>query len=121
LRLDLASYRELQAFALFASDLDEHSRHQLERGERMVEILKQPPYSPVPVEKQVISIFAGTKGYLDDIPVAAIGKFEQELGLFIDTKHASILDTIRTSKKIDDSTEEELRNALEDFKKQFSA
>jgi len=121
LRLDLASYRELQAFAQFASDLDEHSRHQLERGERMVEILKQPPYSPIPVEKQVIAIFAGTKGYLDDIPVSAVGKFEQELSLFIDAKHADILDAIRSSKKIDDSTEEALRHAIEDFKKQFSA
>ncbi len=121
LRLDLASYRELQAFAQFASDLDEYSRHQLERGERMIEILKQPPYSPVPVEKQVVSIFAGTKGYLDDIPVASVGKFEHDLGLYIETKHENILDSIRTSKKIDESTEAELREAIDEFKKQFAA
>jgi len=121
LRLDLASYRELQAFAQFASDLDEHSRHQLERGERMVEILKQPPYAPVPVEKQVIAVFAGTKGFLDDIPVASIGKFERELSSFIDSKYASILDSIRDSKKIESATEDQLRKAIEDFKTQFSA
>ena len=121
LRLDLASYRELQAFAQFASDLDEHSRHQLERGERMVEILKQPPYSPVPVEKQVVSIFAGTKGYLDDVPVASVGKFEKELMLFMDAKYSNILDSIRTNKKIDDTTEAELRDAIDEFKKQFAA
>ena len=121
LRLDLASYRELQAFAQFASDLDEHSRHQLERGERMVEILKQPPYAPVPVEKQVISIFAGAKGYLDDIEVSSVGKFERELGLFIDSKYSNILDSIRDSKKIDDETEALLRKAIEDFKSQFLA
>jgi F-type H+-transporting ATPase subunit alpha len=83
--------------------------------------MKQPQYSPLTNAEIVCVIFAGTKGYLDDIPVAAIGRFEQELSLFIDTKYAGILDAIRTSKKIDDSTEEELRNALEDFKKQFSA
>jgi len=79
LRLDLAQYRELQAFAQFASDLDELSRKQLERGQRMVEILKQPPYSPLPVEKQVVIIYAGAKGYLDDIAVGSVVKFEAEL------------------------------------------
>lgn len=79
LRLDLAQYRELQAFAQFASDLDESSRRQLERGQRMVEILKQPPYSPLAVENQVVLIFAGAKGYLDDISVSIINKFESEL------------------------------------------
>ncbi len=121
LRLDLASYRELQAFAQFASDLDEHSRHQLERGERMVEILKQPPYSPIPVEKQVVIIYAGTKGYLDDIPVSAVTKFEAELYPFIEAKYSNILDSIKESKKLDNDTEEELKKALEDFKSQFVA
>ena len=83
LRLDLAQYRELQAFAQFASDLDESSRKQLERGQRMVEVLKQPPYSPLAVEKQVVIIFAGTKGYLDDIPTVAVTKFEAELYPYI--------------------------------------
>ncbi len=120
LRLDLASYRELQAFAQFASDLDEHSRHQLERGARMTELLKQPPYSPIPVEKQVIIIYAGTKGYLDDIPVSEIGRFEQEFYTFIDAKYSNILESIRETKNLDSDTEEELKKAIEDFKSQFA-
>ena len=90
LRLDLAQYRELQAFAQFASDLDESSRKQLERGQRMVEVLKQPPYSPLAVEKQVVIIFAGTKGYLDDIPTVAVTKFEAELYPYIEAKYPEI-------------------------------
>ena len=84
LRLDLAQYRELQAFAQFASDLDEASRKQLERGQRMVEVLKQPPYSPLAVENQIVLIFAGTKGYLDDVPVDKIGEFESGLYPFME-------------------------------------
>ncbi|EPA2463631.1 F0F1 ATP synthase subunit alpha, partial [Campylobacter jejuni] len=87
LRLDLAQYRELQAFAQFASDLDEASRKQLERGQRMVELLKQPPYSPLSVEKQVVLIFAGTKGFLDDIAVSRIEEFEDGIYPFIEAKH----------------------------------
>ncbi len=121
LRLDLASYRELQAFAQFASDLDEHSRHQLERGQRMVEILKQPPYAPIPVENQVVIIYAGTRGYLDDIPASSVTKFEQELYPFMEAKYASILESIRESRKLENDTEEELKKALEDFKSQFVA
>ncbi len=121
LRLDLASYRELQAFAQFASDLDEHSRNQLERGTRMVEVLKQPPYAPVPVEKQVIMIYAGVKGYLDSIPADAVTKFEQEFYPFIEAKYSGILDAIREKKKLDDDTEKDLVNAIEDFKSQFVA
>ena len=121
LRLDLASYRELQAFAQFASDLDEHSRQQLERGQRMVEVLKQPPYSPVPIEKQVAVIYAGAKGYLDSIPASKVTKFEAELLSFMDAKHSKVLDNIRTSQKIDDETEAQLRKAIEDFKESFSA
>ncbi len=120
LRLDLASYRELQAFAQFASDLDEHSRHQLERGARMTELLKQPPYSPIPVEKQTIIIYAGTKGYLDDIPVSEINRFEQEFYTFIDAKYSNILEAIREKKDLDSETEEELKKAIEDFKSQFA-
>jgi len=121
LRLDLASYRELQAFAQFASDLDEHSRHQLERGARMTELLKQPPYSPIPVEKQVVIIYAGTKGFLDDIPVSEITRFEQEFYTFMDAKYANILEKIRETKNLDAETEEELKKAIEDFKSQFAA
>ncbi len=121
LRLDLASYRELQAFAQFASDLDEHSRQQLERGQRMVEVLKQPPYSPVAIEKQVAVIYAGAKGYLDSIPASKVTTFEAELLNFLDTKYSKVLDNIRTSQKIDDETEAQLRKAIEDFKESFNA
>ncbi len=120
LRLDLASFRELQAFAQFASDLDEYSRAQLERGARMVEVLKQPPYSPVPVEKQVVMIFAGNKGYLDNIAVSAVTKFEAELMTYIEAKHSDILDSIRGDKKLTDETETKLIEALDDFSKSFS-
>jgi len=121
LRLDLAQFRELEAFAQFASDLDEASRKQLERGQRMVEILKQPPYSPLPIEKQVVIIYAGANGYLDDIPVNSVVKFEAELYPFIEAKYPEILDGIRAKQKIDDEIENKLKAALEDFKSQFSA
>jgi F-type H+-transporting ATPase subunit alpha len=120
LRLDLAQYRELEAFAQFASDLDEASRKQLERGQRLVEILKQPANQPLPVEKQVVIIYAGTRGYLDDIPVKAIRKFEEELYPFIETKYPQIFENIKTAKKIDEETEELLKKALEEFKAQFN-
>ena len=121
LRLDLASYRELQAFAQFASDLDDNTRAQLERGARMVEVLKQGPYSPIPIEKQVVMIFAGANGFLDDISVSAVNKFEAELMPFMDAKYSNILDAIRNEKKISDETDAELRKALEDFKASFAA
>ena len=120
LRLDLASFRELQAFAQFASDLDEHSRAQLERGQRMVEVLKQPPYQPLSVEKQVVTIFAGTKGFLDDIDASSVTKFEAELYPFMEAKYSSIFDAIRESKKIDSDVEADLKKALEDFKSNFA-
>ncbi len=120
LRLDLAQYRELQAFAQFASDLDDVSKSQLSRGQRMVEVLKQGPYSPVPVEKQVVIIFAGAKGYLDDIEASSVTKFEAELYPFIETKYPEILASIRDKKKIEDDTEEALHSALKDFKISFA-
>jgi len=121
LRLDLAQYRELQAFAQFASDLDESSRKQLERGQRMVEVLKQPPYSPLAVEKQVVIVFAGTKGYLDDIPTIAVTKFEAELYPYIEAKYPEIFEQIRTKKALDKEIEELLHKALKDFKATFAA
>ncbi len=121
LRLDLAQYRELEAFAQFASDLDEASRKQLERGMRMVEILKQPPYSPLPVEKQVVIIYAGANGFLDDIPVSAVGKFEQELYSFIEAKYPQIYELIRERKALDDEIKGLLNKAIEEFKAGFSA
>ncbi len=119
LRLDLAQYRELQAFAQFASDLDETSRNQLERGQRMVEVLKQGPYAPVAIEKQVAIIYAGANGYLDDIPAEDVVKFEAELIPFIEAKHAGLLEAIRTDKKITDETEALLKTVLEEFKATF--
>jgi F-type H+-transporting ATPase subunit alpha len=120
LRLELAQYRELEAFAQFASDLDEASRKQLERGQRLVEILKQPAHQPLPVEKQVVIIYAGTRGYLDDIPVKAVRRFEEELYPFIETKYPQIFEKIRSEKKISEETEELLKKALEEFKAQFN-
>ncbi|EAL0060628.1 F0F1 ATP synthase subunit alpha [Campylobacter lari] len=116
LRLDLAQYRELQAFAQFASDLDEASRKQLERGQRMVEVLKQPPYSPLSPENQVVIIFAGTKGYLDDVAVSKIGEFEAALYPFIEAKYPEIFEQIRTKKALDKDLEEKLAKALSEFK-----
>ncbi|EAI3905962.1 MULTISPECIES: F0F1 ATP synthase subunit alpha [Campylobacter] len=116
LRLDLAQYRELQAFAQFASDLDEASRKQLERGQRMVEVLKQPPYSPLSAENQVVMIYAGTKGYLDDIAVSKIGEFEAALYPFIEAKYPEIFEQIRTKKALDKDLEEKLAKALSEFK-----
>jgi len=120
LRLDLASFRELQAFAQFASDLDEHSRAQLERGQRMVEVLKQPPYQPLAIEKQVVIIFAGAKGFLDDVPAKSVTRFEAELYPFMEAKYANIFDAIRQNKTIDSDTEVNLKNALADFKTSFA-
>ncbi|EKE0913735.1 F0F1 ATP synthase subunit alpha [Campylobacter jejuni] len=116
LRLDLAQYRELQAFAQFASDLDEASRKQLERGQRIVELLKQPPYSPLSVEKQVVLIFAGTKGFLDDIAVSRIKEFEDGIYPFIEAKHPDIFEQIRSKKALDSDLEEKLAKAINEFK-----
>lgn len=121
LRLDLAQYRELQAFSQFASDLDEVSRKQLDRGQRMVEVLKQPPYSPLAIEKQVVLIYAGAKGYLDDIPANKVIDFEADFYPFLEAKFPKILEDIRTKKALDKDTEEELNNALKEFKISFSA
>lgn len=116
LRLDLAQYRELQAFAQFASDLDEASRKQLERGQRMVELLKQPPYSPLGVEKQVVLIFAGTKGYLDDVAVSKIREFEDGIYPFIEAKYPDLFEQIRSKKALDAELEEKLAKAINEFK-----
>jgi F-type H+-transporting ATPase subunit alpha len=121
LRLDLAQYRELQAFAQFASDLDEVSRKQLERGQRMVEVLKQPPYSPLSVEKQALIIFAGNEGYLDALPASAVVKFEADLYPFVEASYPQIFESIRTSSKIDDDTMATMKKALEEFKTTFVA
>ena len=121
LRLDLAQYRELQAFAQFASDLDEASRKQLERGQRMVEVLKQPPYSPLSAEKQATIIFAGNNGFLDDLDASDVVRFEAELYPFIEASYPQIFENISSSKKIDDDTDALLKKALEEFKASFIA
>lgn len=121
LRLDLAQYRELQAFAQFASDLDEVSRKQLERGQRMVEVLKQPPYSPLGAEKQALIIFAGNEGYLDSLPASAVVKFESDLYPFIEASYPQILENIKSTSQINDETKGMMKKALEEFKTTFVA
>ncbi|WP_026534986.1 F0F1 ATP synthase subunit alpha [Arthrobacter sp. H14] len=118
LKLDLAQYRDMQAFAMFASDLDPASRQQLTRGERLMELLKQGQYSPFPVEDQVISIWAGTSGHLDDVPVEDIRRFESE---FLDhlKRSSSLLTTIRESGKLEEDTLAAMKDAIEDFKQGF--
>lgn len=120
LRLDLASFRELEAFSQFASDLDEYSRNQLERGKRMIEVLKQGPYSPISIEKQSVIIFAGTKGFLDDIKPSLIYKFEKDFYHFLDINHSDICESIKDNKKITDETEAKLRKTIEIFKESFT-
>ena len=119
LRLDLAQYRELAAFAQFGSDLDKATKAQLDRGIRMTELLKQPQYAPLSVEKQVISLYAGTKGFIDDIPVSDVGRFESELLKYIDNNAPEIGQDIVANKKITDSNEEALKKAIADFKQNF--
>jgi len=121
LRLDLAQYRELQAFAQFASDLDEVSRNQLERGQRMVEVLKQGPFSPLAAEKQALIIFAGNEGFLDDLPVSNVVRFESELYPFIEASYPQIFENIRSASKIEKDTDELMKKALEEFKATFVA
>jgi F-type H+-transporting ATPase subunit alpha len=121
LRLDLAQYREKEAFAQFGSDLDQATQRQLARGQRLVEILKQPQYQPMPWVDQVLSIFAATNGYLDDQPLNALSKFETEFLNFIQTKKADLRKSIEEAGKIDDAAETELKSALDEFVQAFSA
>ncbi|MCD6280659.1 MAG: F0F1 ATP synthase subunit alpha [Deltaproteobacteria bacterium] len=121
LRLDLAQYRELAAFAQFASDLDKATQAQLNRGARLMEILKQPQYSPLPVEKQIVILYVATNGYLDDYPVEALGNFEEQFYVFMESQHPDILKSIRENGDIDSDTEMALKDAIEDFKKVFVA
>jgi F-type H+/Na+-transporting ATPase subunit alpha len=120
LRLDLAQYRDLAAFAQFASDLDRSTRAQLERGQRMTELLKQPQYEPMPFARQVIAIFAGTRGYLDDVPVDRVGDFERSLLRFMDQNKPEVEKDIASEGRITDENEKALRAAIEDFKKGFA-
>ncbi|HIU64601.1 MAG TPA: F0F1 ATP synthase subunit alpha [Candidatus Avacidaminococcus intestinavium] len=119
LRLDLAQYRELAAFAQFGSDLDKATKAQLDRGARMTEILKQGQYAPLPVEKQVMSLYAAAKGYIDDVPVHDVTRFEKGLLAYLAANAPELGDSIRTEKKITETTEEALKNAIADFKSTF--
>jgi F-type H+-transporting ATPase subunit alpha len=119
LRLDLAQYRELAAFAQFGSDLDKSSQQQLNRGKRLVEILKQPQYQPLPVEKQVAIIFAATKGLLDDLAVEDCRHFELELYKFLENSKPAILSTIREKKAFDDALTKDLTGAINELKDRF--
>ena len=120
IKLDLAQYREMAAFAQFASDMDASTRQLLSRGERLTELLKQSQYSPMEVEEQVAVIFAGVKGYLDQIPTQNIGEFEQELLQRLNTKGSKVLDSIRKDKAISDDTEKSLKDTLDHLVKNFS-
>ncbi|MGB5936712.1 MAG: F0F1 ATP synthase subunit alpha, partial [Ornithinimicrobium sp.] len=121
LRTDLAQFREMEAFAMFASDLDAASRAQLDRGGRMVELLKQPQSSPMPVQEQVAVIWAGSQGHLDDIPVHDIRRFEREFLDHLRRENSDLLDGIRESGKLGDDTSNDLNKIIGDFKDQFSA
>jgi F-type H+-transporting ATPase subunit alpha len=119
LRLSLSQFRDLEAFAAFASDLDAASRAQLDRGARLVELLKQPQYSPFPVEEQVVSIWSGSNGYLDDVPVDDVGKFEADFLDYLRRSHAGILESIRESLALSEDTITALKDAVEEFRKGF--
>jgi F-type H+-transporting ATPase subunit alpha len=119
LKLSLSQYRDLEAFASFASDLDAASRAQLDRGARLVELLKQRQYSPLPVERQVVSVWAGTGGYLDDVPVADVARFESELLDFIARSHGGIYDAIRETGDLSDDAAVKLKDAVDEFRRGF--
>jgi F-type H+-transporting ATPase subunit alpha len=121
LRLALAQYREMAAFAQFGSDLDAATQRQLNRGARLVEILKQGQYQPLPVEKQVLIIYAANNGFIDEYPVNEIQRYESELYTFVESKHAQLLEDIRVKKALDDELEGRIKSALDEFKGQFVA
>ena len=119
LRLELAQYRELAAFAQFGSDLDAATRKQINRGQRLTELLKQAQYSPLPMEKQVLTIFSAINGYLDNIEVRFVGAFERQMLNYFEATHKKILDEIATGKKMSNELQAEIKKALDDFAKRF--
>ncbi len=119
LRLDMAQYNALAAFAQFGSDLDAASQKQLARGERLVEILKQGQYAPLPVERQVLAIYAGTNGFVDDVPVAEVRRFEAELCDFAEARHGATMKELRDKKSIDDAMKAKIESLIKEFKAQF--
>ncbi|MGI8744897.1 MAG: F0F1 ATP synthase subunit alpha [Bryobacteraceae bacterium] len=121
LRLDLAQFRELAAFAQFGSELDKASQQQINRGRRLTEILKQPQYSPVPVEKQVLIIYAGTNAFLDDLPVEQCRPFEHDMFQFVENSKPGLLQAIREKKNLDDDLKNQINSVLKEFKEKFVA
>jgi F-type H+-transporting ATPase subunit alpha len=121
LRLELAQYREMAAFAQFGSDLDQATQRQLNRGARLVELLKQGQYQPLSVEKQILIIYAGTNGFVDELPLAALKKYEQELHSFIESKHPDIFADILKKRELDGDLRAKMNKALEEFKGIFKA
>ncbi len=121
LRLDLAQYRELAAFAQFGSDLDKATLNQLNRGRRLVEVLKQPQYQPLEVEKQVIIVYAANTGYLDAVPVERLRDYETELLRYLETRQSGLLATLAEQKELTDGIKTELNAALKEFSEQFAA
>jgi F-type H+-transporting ATPase subunit alpha len=120
IKLELAQYREMAAFAQFGSDLDAATQRLLNRGARLTELLKQNQFVPMPVEEQVVSIFAGVRGFIDGIPVDKVTRFEQELLGEIKARHGGILDAIRTTKELSADLEKQLQGVLGDFVKKFA-
>jgi F-type H+-transporting ATPase subunit alpha len=120
IKLELAQYREMAAFAQFGSDLDAATQKLLNRGARLTELLKQAQFSPMPMEEQVVSIFAGTGGYLDPIPADRVTAYEEEMLAFMRAEHADVLAEIRDSGKFEDDTRDKVKAALEAFAKQFA-
>jgi F-type H+-transporting ATPase subunit alpha len=120
LRLDLAQYRELAAFAQFGSELDKSTKAMLDRGQRLTELLKQPQYKPVPIEEQVISIYAGVNGYFDHVTPHAVPQSDIDLQKFMRSNYAEIGKTIREKKTLDNQTEEVLKKALKEFQDTFT-
>jgi F-type H+-transporting ATPase subunit alpha len=118
---ELAQYREMAAFAQFGSDLDAATQRLLARGSRLTELLKQPQFSPLKVEEQVVVIYAGTRGFLDPIPVSSVGEFEREFLTLLRNEHRDLLDAIRDSKALSPESEQKLKGILTDFSKRFSA
>jgi F-type H+-transporting ATPase subunit alpha len=119
LRLDLAQYRELEAFAAFGSDLDKSTQRQLTRGARLVQILKQPQYQPLPMEKQVSILYAGTRGYLDNYPLDAVAKYEEGLYAFIEDRYPKIFEELKDKLEFTDSIEEMIKKALAEYGEEF--
>jgi len=119
LKVDLAQYRDMEAFAMFASDLDAASRRQLERGQRLMQLLRQPQYSPYPFEEQAVSIWLGTQGKLDPVPVSDVLRYESEFLEYVRREHSGILDAIRETKQLESDTEQAIEDAVDSFNDQF--